>query len=258
MLGRAGEPRKILDLPAIAPVPAKAGTRPRKRVPANRGVHVIQEKTVGSRQRHALRNQALALPRLQPPEKNALQIRIPVKEKRFFGAKSARKLLKEEAERFGQSLIDLHGRADARKDLNLRCKAPVAIAEKSEARATGKCARCEAEPGNHANPVNFACPRRQQDQCQRERPSKRQCQVQAPANSGRVTDEHIRKPNGNCRRADVHEETQRQKIAGQREVPGAIAEEAFNLSKEKRNDKVGGQKRSGAARGTGRRLLENR
>src|SRR6266704_3396426 len=129
---------------------------------------------------------------------------------------------------------------------------------KPSVRASGKCARCEAEPGKHANPVNFAFHRRQQNQCQRECPSKRQCQVQAPANSGRVTDEHIGKPNRDCRRADVHEETQRQKIAGQRKVPGAIAEEAFNLSKEKRNDKVGGQKRSGAARGRGRRLLENR
>src|SRR5580704_14573714 len=125
----------------------------------------------------------------------------------------------------------------------------IEIAEKCKTGATGERARGETKPGNNAHPVQFAFAGSEQHENEGKRAGKRERGVQAPANSGGVAKEHVRKPHGNSGRADVHEEAKSKEITDEREMPPAAAQKPFHLRDEQRYQQISDKKRSGAARG---------
>src|SRR5216684_4123302 len=56
------------------------------------------------------------------PEEDPLQIGIAVEQESLFGLEGARELVEKEPQRFRQPLIHLHGRIDAREEIDLRHK----------------------------------------------------------------------------------------------------------------------------------------
>src|SRR4029077_8676231 len=77
------------------------------------------------------------------------------------------------------------------------------------------------------------------------------------ANTCCVADKHVREPNGDSRRTDVDEVSQRKKIASQRQMPGSFAQHAFDLRDEHREDQIRGEKGSRAVRFVRGRLLKD-
>src|ERR1700732_4085853 len=80
LLGRPGQARQGLKWAGIPAVPAETGSLAYKGIPANCGVQIVKQKAVRPGKRHAFWNKPLALTRFQPPEKNAFEIRVPVKQ----------------------------------------------------------------------------------------------------------------------------------------------------------------------------------
>jgi hypothetical protein len=80
--------------------------------------------------------------------------------------------------------------------------------------------------------------------------------VNTPASAGDVTDEEIRKPDGDWGRADVHEEGEGQNVASEREMPGTAAKEMLRFDDDNGSDKPGDEEGHGAAHFVRRRLLE--
>src|SRR5258708_9181023 len=158
MLSRAGQTGQVFYRPAVAAVPAKPGALPRQGVPADGGIHIIQQETVSARQGHALRDQTLTFAGFQAPEKNALEVRVAVEQKSLFGLKGGGQLLEEQAQRFRQSLIHLHGRADPREKLDLRRESAVSVPQKNQAYPPRKRAGQKAKPSAHPHPVHFPSP----------------------------------------------------------------------------------------------------
>src|SRR6266478_1963526 len=179
------------------------------------------------------------------PEEDPLQIGIAVEQESLFGLEGGRELIEKEPQRFRQSLIHLHGRIDAREEIDLGHKPPVEVAEISEACATGKCSSQKPQPGDHAHPVQFAATRRAQHQDEGDGSGKRDGQIKTPANASRVADEHEGKPHRYRGRTDIDEISQGEQIANQRQMPRAFSEEPLQLRHKERRDQISNQKRNG-------------
>src|SRR5712692_4399729 len=96
------------------------------------------------------------------PEEDPLQVGIAVEQESLFRLEGRREFIEKEPQRFRQPLIHLHGRIDAREEIDLGHKPPVEVAEISEACATGKCSSQKSQPGDYTHPVQFATTRRTQ------------------------------------------------------------------------------------------------
>src|SRR6266853_1441444 len=151
------------------------------------------------------------------PEEDPLQIGIAVEQESLFGMEGGRELIEKEPQRFRQSLIHLHGRIDAREEIDL----------------------------GHKPPVEVAATRRAQHQDEGNGSGKRDSQVQAPANAARVADEHEGKPHRYRGGTDIDEIPQGEQIANQRQMPRAFSEEPLQLRHKERRDQISNQKRNG-------------
>src|SRR5207245_6473883 len=137
------------------------------------------------------------------------------------------------------------GGVDSRKEFNLGRKAPVAVAQKSKTSAAGKRAHRQTKPGDDAHPVNFTLYGGQENENQGQNTGQWQRQVESPANSGGVANEHVGKPYRYGRRTGEHKITQGQEIANQRQVTGTKTEKAFDLREDESREQEGDEQRGG-------------
>src|SRR5579872_5674419 len=141
--------------------------------------------------------------------------------------KCAGKLVEEEAQGFGEALVDLKRCRDARKEVVLRGEVAAAVSQEGQGGAAGESAADETDPGDDAHPADFAFDGGEQNENERERSGERDGCAEAPAHAGDPADEKIREPDRDGQRADVHEKAERQEIASDRKMPGTFAKEAF-------------------------------
>src|SRR6476661_5848464 len=109
-----------------------------------------------------------------------------------------------------------------------------AVSQESQRGSAGKGAANEAQPGDHADPANFAFDGREQNEDKRERTRERDRGAESPAHASDPADKKIGKPDGDRQRADVHEIAESQQIAGNRQVPGSFAEETLDRNERER------------------------
>jgi hypothetical protein len=92
----------------VPPVPAESRSRSLQRIPANRRVQVVQQKTVGLGQRKAV-GVSRSLSPISTATKDALQIHIAKDQKRLL-ARNQSPSPPEKAQRLSQALLHLHRR----------------------------------------------------------------------------------------------------------------------------------------------------
>src|ERR1700730_645527 len=156
LLRRTGETRKRLERAAVAAIPSEARTCPNQTVPTDGGVEVVEEQAVGAREGEIFGNETLTFAGLQTPEKDALEIDITVDEQGFMGLEGLGELVEEQAKRFGETLLDLHGAGEAGEEVVLDGELAVAVAEESQAGAGSESGSDQADPGDNADPLDVA------------------------------------------------------------------------------------------------------
>ena len=150
----------------------------------------------------------------------------------------------------------MHSGGDAGEEVAFGGKEAAAVTEEGEAGASGKGATSEADPGEDAHPVDLTADGGEGYEEEGESAGNWESGVNAPAGAGDITDEEIRKPDGDGGRADVHEESEGQNVAGEREMPGTAAQELLYFDDEDGEDEPGDEERHRAADFVRRRLLE--
>jgi hypothetical protein len=97
---------------AIAAVPSKTAADAFEAVPADAGVHVVEQEAVGASDGVTLRGEALTFAGPEAPDVDAFEIRVAIGEQGNFDFESAGKFVEEEAQGFGEALIDLKSCSD--------------------------------------------------------------------------------------------------------------------------------------------------
>jgi len=256
VLGGAGEAGDVLKRTAVAAVPAKAGAWALEMVPADGGVHIVKKEAVGAGERKILGDKALAFAMFEAPHENTLEVGVAIDEQSLFGAEDDGEIVEEQAQRFGEALVDLHGGSDAGEKIAFRGEETGAVAEKGEAGASGKGTAGDADPGKHAHPMDFAADGGESYEKKREDARDGQSGVKSPASAGYVTNEEIRKPRGDREGADVHESGEGEDVANERQVPRAASKNLLRFDHEDGKDQPGDEEGNGAADFVGRRKLE--
>src|SRR5579883_478812 len=241
--GGAGEARNIFQRAAVAPVPAETGALCGKRIPAEGGIEIVEEQAVGARQGQILRNQALAFALLEPPKKDALEIRVAIGEHGFLDLERGGKLIEQKAKGFGKTLIHLERRRNTGEKFVFRGEAAAAVAEEREAGAAGESARGKADPRENAHPLNFAGVNGEKHHGKGERARKGKRGVEPPADAGREANEGVREPDGNGRRGDIHEENESEEVAKERQVPVAGPQKVLEGNGRQRQGHIGEKQR---------------
>src|SRR6266852_6885569 len=98
--------------------------------------------------------------------------------------------------------------------------APAALAQESQADASGERSHGKRSPGNHRRPMHDSM----NDQRERNGSGENNGAVKAPANPRGEGDEKIGEPDGDLGGADEQENDERCEVHNQRQMPTALAE----------------------------------
>jgi len=164
LLGGAGKAWKGGEAAAIAAVPAETVASAFEAVPADGGVHVVKQESIGTGQGVALGDQALAFTGFKAPDVDAFEIGVAIGEESDFDMESAGQFVEKEAQRFGQALVELQGGCNAREEVVLRGEVAAAVGQEGQGCPPCKRAANEADPSDDAHPADLAFYGGEQDQ----------------------------------------------------------------------------------------------